>query len=308
MSQRISMAGVCCGGGDSGWGHPDDHAHARMVFFAAPFSAAALISAALISAASSAEEFITCEGECGGDASGSAGPPVLVDQDDFGRAHLLRQLHRVVDRVCGLERREDGLELDQRLEARARVGVAHLDEVHAPRVLEHRQLGAGTRVAQVGRDRALVTDLARAVLQQVRTGTVQHTGRAAAQRCRGGRLAVAAALDAHELDGRVAKEGRESSNGRGIDARHHGARQLADLVEALLPRLDSDDGLEVANDRRHRVRPRRARRHVVRRAHARHEVTQALVDGDGERALDRDHLRAERAHQPHGLPVPRRVR
>ena len=73
--------------------------------------------------------------------------------------------HRVVQRVRGLERRDDPLEPGAPLERGERLVVGHRDVARAAGVAQPRVLGADARVVEAGRDRVRLEDLAVVVLQ-----------------------------------------------------------------------------------------------------------------------------------------------
>src|SRR4051795_9243573 len=97
-----------------------------------------------------------------------------------------------MERMSGLECRDDPLEPRDLAEGRDRVVVGDRDVARAPGVAQPGVLRAGARVVEARGDRLRLLDLALVVLQQRAEGTVQHT-RAPADRQR---CAVAAGLDA----------------------------------------------------------------------------------------------------------------
>ena len=107
----------------------------------------------------------------------------------------------------------------------------------------------------------------------------------------------------------VADEGVEDADrvGAAADAGDDGVGQPAGRPLHLLPRLDPDDPLEVADHHRERVRPHHRADAVVRGRHAGHPVAERLVDGVLERPAagrHRDDLGAEHPHPGHVQRLP----
>ena len=180
-----------------------------------------------------------------------------------------------------LDRAQDALGLGQHLERGHRVGVGDSAVVRAAAVAQPGVLGPDAGVVEAGADRVRVEGLAVVVLHQVAAGAVQHAGRARRQRRRvpAGLDAVAAGLAADQRDGLVRDERVEDAHrvAAAADAGDHRVGQPADEVEHLLPRLDADDALEVADHHRERVRPDHGADDVVRRLDVGDPVAERLV-------------------------------
>src|SRR5438105_13915318 len=90
-----------------------------------------------------------------------------------------------------------------------------------------------------------------------------------------------ARLDADQFHRFVADKRIEHSRrvAAATDAGDDGVGQAADLLQALLARLVTDDRLKVPDDERERVRPDYAADDVVSMLDRRHPVAQGLVDG-----------------------------
>src|SRR4051812_3013230 len=84
--------------------------------------------------------------------------------------------HRVVQRVGGLQRRDDPLKARDAAEGGERVVVAHRDVGGAAAVAQPRVLGPGTRVVEPGGDRVRLGDLPLVVLHDRAERPVQHAG------------------------------------------------------------------------------------------------------------------------------------
>ena len=148
--------------------------------------------------------------------------------------------------------------------------------------------------------------LAVGVLEHQRARAMEDARRAAEDR-RGvpARLdAVAGRLDDRQPDRRLADEpGEQADRVRAAtDAGDREVRQPALDRDELGRRLVADPALEVADDRRVRVRPHRRAQDVVRRLDVGDPVAHRLVDRVLERrraGRDRADLGAERAHPQH---------
>ena len=148
--------------------------------------------------------------------------------------------------------------------------------------------------------------LAVVVLQQIAQAAVQHAGRAGAQR--GAVVAalepVARGLDPDQLHLGVVEEGGEDADrvGAAADAGDDGARQPAEALEHLLPRLAADHRLEVAHHPGIGIGADDRADDVVRGGDVGDPVAERLVGRVLERAgagLDRNHRRAEQLHAVH---------
>ena len=131
-------------------------------------------------------------------------------------------------------------------------------------------------------------------------------GRATGKRRRmlAGRDALAGRFGDRQPNGRLADEPVEQPDRvrAAADAGEGEIRQPTLDVDELGGRFVADPALEVANDRRVRVRPHRRAQDVVGRLDVRHPVAHRLVDGVLERrraARDRPDLGPERAHPEH---------
>ena len=191
---------------------------------------------------------------------------------------------RVVERVGGLERRDDALEPRDQLVRLDRVVVLDRDVRRAAAVAQPGVLGTRARVVEPGRDRVRLLDLAVVVLEHRRQRAVQDAGQAA----RGERGAVAAGhqalprrLDADELDVLVVDEAGEHADRvrPAADARDDAVGQAAGALEQLGARLVADDALQLADDRRVRRRADRRAEDVVRGLDVRDPVADRLGDG-----------------------------
>ena len=135
---------------------------------------------------------------------------------------------------------------------------------------------------------------------------MQDARRAAGDRRRvpPSRDAVARRLGDREPDARLADEARQQPDRvrATADARQGEIGQSTLGSPELDRRLVADAPLQVADDRRVRVRAHRRAEHVVRRFDIRHPVAHRLVDRVLERrraGRDGAHLRAERMHAQH---------
>ena len=208
-----------------------------------------------------------------------------------------------MDRVRGLERRDDPLEPREQLERLERLGVGRRDVLDALRVLPPAVLGADAGVVEARAARVHVGGLPVLVLQHVAHRAVQHARRAERERSRvvAGRRAASARLDADEAHRGVGHEGMEHARRvrAAADARDDRVRQPPELLEALRAALAADHALEVAHHHRERVRPDHRADDVVRLADRAHPVAHRLVGGVLERPrarVDLDHLRAHELH------------
>ena len=127
---------------------------------------------------------------------------------------------------------------------------------------------------------------------------------ASAAACRPVAIAVAGRLGDREPDRRLADEPVEQPDRvrAAADAGEGEVRQPALDLDDLGRRLVADPALEVADDRRVRVRPHRRAEDVVGRLDVRDPVAHRLVDRVLERRAagrDRPDLRAERPHPEH---------
>mmetsp|Transcript_3996 Transcript_3996/g.12089 ORF Transcript_3996/g.12089 Transcript_3996/m.12089 type:complete len:551 (+) Transcript_3996:487-2139(+) len=236
-----------------------------------------------------------------------------VDDDVLARAEALGHLDGEGDGVRGLERGDDPFGPRELRERGERLVVRDGLVDRAAAVLEERVLGADARVVEARGDGVRRLDLARhLVLEQVRPRAVQHAGRAARER-RGALRRVAVGLGAVHRDAVVAHERVEHADRvrAAADARDDGVGQApAVLLHELLPRLGADDGLQVADDGRERVRSDRRADEVVRVSHVRDPVPHGLVDRVLERGLaraDGHALAAEHVHAKHVERLPRAV-
>ena len=160
---------------------------------------------------------------------------------------------------------------------------------------QRRELRADPRVVEPGRGRVRLDDLAVRVLEHQRARAVQDPGRAA-EDGRGmpaGLDAVAGRLDDGQPDRRLADEPRQQADRvrAAADAGDREIRQPALDGLELGRRLVADPPLEVAHDRRVRVRAHRRAQDVVRRLDVGHPVAHRLVD----RVLERRRARRDRA-------------
>lgn len=219
------------------------------------------------------------------------------------RAELPADLERAGQRVRGLDRRDDALGAAQQRERVHRLGVGDLAVLGAAAVAQPRVLGADAGVVEARGDRVGFEGLAVVVLQQVGPHAVDDAEGAADQR-RGVPAAgdaVAARLEPVQPDGRVGDEGVEGADrvGAAADAGDDGVREGPGQLDALPPRLDPDDPLEVADHRRERVRAHDGADAVVGVGDGGDPVAERLVAGVLEGAAagaHRDHLGAEHAH------------
>ena len=151
-----------------------------------------------------------------------------------------------------------------------------------PAAMKRGQLRADARVVEArgGRDR--LDDLAVAVLEHHRAGAVEDAGRPSRERRRvpAGRDPVARRLGDREPDRRLADEPAEQPDRvrAAADAGQREIRQPALGRVELDRRLVADPALEVAHDRRVRVRAHRRPEHVVRRLDVRDPVAHRVVD------------------------------
>jgi hypothetical protein len=212
-----------------------------------------------------------------------------------------------VERVRGLERRDDPLEPRDAQERGQRLLVGHRNVRRPAGVTQPRVLWPGAGVVEPGAHRVRLEDLAVVALQHRGQRAVEHARLAAD----GERRAVAAGLqplprglDADQRDGLVADEpGEHADRVRpAADARDDAIGQPAGTRQELGAGLVADPPLEVAHDRRIRRGPDRRADDVVRRRDVRDPVADRLADGLLERArarVDRHDRRAEHAHPLH---------
>ena len=140
---------------------------------------------------------------------------------------------------------------------------------------------------------------------------MDHSGGSAGQR---GRMPAAgqplpAGLTADQSHGLVRDELVKDPDGVGpaADARQHGIRQPPGSADDLLPRLGSDDPLEVPDHHRERMRAHHRADAVVGAAHRRYPIAEGRVDRVLERPAagrDRHHLGAEHPHPDHVQRLP----
>ncbi len=176
---------------------------------------------------------------------------------------------------------------------------------------ERGQLRADPRVVEAGRGRVRLGHLAVGVLEHQRTRAVEDAGRAAEDR-RGmapGLDAVAGRLDDRQPDRRLADEPGEQPDGvrAATDAGDGEIRQAALDGGDLGRRLVADPALEVADDRRIRVRAHRRAEDVVGRLDVGHPVAHRLVDRVLERRRAGGHgadLGTQGAHPQHVRALP----
>src|SRR4051794_6881462 len=215
---------------------------------------------------------------------------------------------RVVQRVGGLQSRDDPLEPRHAAERRKRVLVAHRHVPRAARVAQPRVLRPGAGVVQPGRDRVRLADLALVVLKDRRERPVQHARPPAGRQRRAvaPRLEpLARRLDADELDvGVVDEAGEHADRVRpAAHARENPVREPVAALEQLRARLVADDALQVADDRRVRRRAHRRADDVVRVGDVRHPVADRLGHRLLERPRSRLHGDDARPEQLHPLHV-----
>ena len=157
---------------------------------------------------------------------------------------------------------------------------------------ERGELRPDARVVEPGRGRVRLDDLAVAVLEHQRARAVEDPGRAAddGRGVAAGRDAVPGRLDDREPDAGLADEPREQADRvrAAADAGEREVRQPPLDGDELGRRLVADPALEVADDRRVRVRAHRRAEDVVGRLDVRDPVAHRLVD----RVLERRRPRA----------------
>src|SRR5918999_1854625 len=215
------------------------------------------------------------------------------------------------DRVRGLERGDDPLELADAAQRGQGLVVGHRDVAGAPAVAQVGVLGAGAGVVEAGRDRVGLENLAVLVLHDRRVGAVEDAAAAAD----GQRGAVAAGLDplprgldADQLHVGVPHEGHERADGvrAPADAGDHAVGKPPGGLEDLGARLVADHALEVAHQRRERRWADARADHVVRAADVGHPVADRgrhrLLQRAGAR-VDRRHRRPQQAHALHVRPL-----
>ena len=214
-----------------------------------------------------------------------------------------RELRHVGQRMRGFERRNDALELAQKMEGLERLVVGRRDIFRAAAFLEPGMLRPDAGIVEAGRDRMRLGDLAFLVLQEIGAIAVQHAGPAAGQR-RGmlARLdAAARRLDADDAHALVVEEGMEQAHRvrAAADAGHQRVRDAALGFHHLRPRLLADHALEVAHHRRIGMRAGHGADAVEGRLAGGDPVAQRLVHGVLERRgarRHRPHLRAQHLH------------
>ena len=214
------------------------------------------------------------------------------------------------DRVRGLERGNDPLGDRQELEAGDGLVVGGVHVLGPARGRELRVLGADARVVEPGADRVRLEDLAVFVLQEQRTGPVQHAGHAPAhRRAVLTRLQpVAARLHADQPRRRVEETGERADRVRAsADARDDEVGIGAEDGAALRVRLVADDALELPHHPRVRVRAHDGPDAVVRGLDGRDPVAQRFVDRVLERraaARDGNDVGTEALHAEHVERLP----
>ena len=170
-----------------------------------------------------------------------------------------RQFRHVRERVAGLERRQDAFELRAELKRRQRLGVGDGYVLDPPDVVQPGVLRPDSRIVEARRDRMRVIDLTVIVLQQVGAVAVQHAGPPRRERSRmaPGLDALPACFDADQADVGVVQERMKQTHrvGAAADAGDQRVRQPSFGLQDLLPHLVADHGLEVADQRRVRMRP-----------------------------------------------------
>ena len=173
------------------------------------------------------------------------------------------------DRVGRLEGGQDALRLRRERHRREGLVVRRGRELHPTGGMERGQLRADARVVEPRRHRVRLDDLAVAVLQHHRPGAVEDPRRAAGEgrRVPSGRDPVPRRLGDGDPDGRLADEPCEQPDrvGAAADAREGEIRQPPLRRDELDSRLVADQALEVADDRRVRMRAHRRSQHVVGR-------------------------------------------
>ena len=170
-------------------------------------------------------------------------------------------------------------------------------------------LGPNARVVEPGRDRVRLAHLAVFVLQQVRVRPVQHARPARGQRRRvaPGRDTLAGRFDADQPHRLIVDEAAEQPHGvaAAADAGNGRVGEPSCCLQDLLAGLASDHRLEIAHERRVRVRPDDASDEVVRCFDVGNPVADRLVDGVLERAAAGGDGLDRCAQQAHAVDVGR---
>ena len=194
------------------------------------------------------------------------------------------------DGVGGLERRQDALGGGAQAHAGHGLVIGGRRELDPAGDAQRGDLRADPRVVEPGAQRVGLDDLAVAVLEHERARAVEDAGRAAGDRRRvlAGRDPLPRRLGDREADRGLADEpAEEPDRVRAAADAGEGEVGQAPLDRFELGgRLVADPPLEVADDRRVRVRAHRRPEHVVGRLDVRDPVAHRLVDGvlEGRRA------------------------
>src|SRR5438445_4089048 len=101
-----------------------------------------------------------------------------VHQHDFGLLHFGGTLNDLGDRVRGFQCGDDSFRASKEGSRFQRFLVGGGNVFGSAQVFEHGVLGADRRIVEAGRDGVRACNLASAVLQYIRVGALQNSGRA----------------------------------------------------------------------------------------------------------------------------------
>ena len=231
-----------------------------------------------------------------------------IDNDGLVLTHGRRELHRVRDSVCRLDRRDDALDTAEILECVYRFVVRHRNVLRAADIVQVSVLRADAGVIQTGGDGVNRGDLTVFVLAEIALHAVEDAQTAGGDGRRGlrGVHAAACGLTADQANALILDEVDRTRRWRSSRRRHRpctDVRESALLLEHLLLDLLGDDRLEIAHDGRERMRaPCTSRGSSAYRRCGKSTRGSAAEHGVLERARagrDRNDLRAEQAHAVH---------
>ena len=195
---------------------------------------------------------------------------------------LRRQFHDLGQRMGGLKRGNDALQLAAELECVERFPVGGRDVFHAAGFLQPRMFRPDAGIIEARRNRMAFADLAVFVLQQIGAVAMQHAGLAARQR---GAMAIghvdamAGGFNAVDFHRRIVEERMEQADGVGAaaDARDQRIGQAPFSGLHLRAHFIADHALEIAHHRRIGMRASRRADAIERVGDIGDPIAQSLV-------------------------------